>query len=191
MTKVFLAAVFVATVLATGSDDDVVQRVHARVVGFDVLADSCTDIFAGVPEAGSANFDFRYEIKGEPHGGRYSGRVTFSLGDVAIHVPRTIAWKGMAAGDRERATAFRRAIYHHEAGHVRIAEAVRDTLNTASTLAAPDYFAFDAAARAAGREGFERFRREEREYDALTDHGRKQHLAPGELAGLDTTLICP
>jgi predicted secreted Zn-dependent protease len=189
--KVLVAAALVATALAAGSDDEVVQRVHARIVAYDVTADSCRDVFAGVAEPGSATFDFRYLIAGKPRAGKYAGRVVFSLGDVAITLPRSIAWKGMTASDRERANALRLAIYHHEAGHVRIAEAVRDALNASSTLDAPDYFAFGAAADAAGRAGFERFKREEREYDALTDHGRKQHLAPGELAGPDTALVCP
>ena len=189
--KVLVAAMLVATALAAGSDDEVVQRVHARVEGYDVMAESCRDVFAGIAEPGYAAFNFRYLITGKPRAGKYFGRVVFSLGDVAITMPRSIAWKNMTSSDRERANALRLAIYHHEAGHVRIAEAVRDALNAASALAAPDYFAFGAAADAAGRDGFERFRREEREYDALTEHGRKQHLAPGELAGPDSSLICP
>ncbi len=96
----------------------------------------------------------------------------------------------MERDDREHAIALRRAIYHHEVGHVRIAEAVRDALNASSTVAAPDRVAFADAADAVGRDGFDRFKREEHEYDALTDHGRKQHLAPGDLAGPDTALIC-
>lgn len=189
MTNVLLVA-FLATALAPGSDDEVVQRVHARIVGYDIMATSCSDVFAGVPEPGSAMFDFRYETKGEQHAGRYAGRVTFSLGDVTINMPSSIAWKGMSFADRGRANALRGAIYHHEVGHVRVAEAVRDALNASSTIAAPDYFAFGAAAAAIGRDGFERFRREEREYDALTDHGRKQRAAPGDLAGPDTFLMC-
>jgi predicted secreted Zn-dependent protease len=188
--NVLLAAVL-ATALAAGTDDEIVQRVHARIVGYDVAAASCHVVFAGVAEPGSALFDFRYQITGVPHNGRYRGNVTFSLGDVTIRLPRSIVWKGMSEGDRERVNALRRAIYHHEAGHVRIAEAVRDALNAGDTINAPDRFAFSAAADAAGRDGFDRFKREEREYDALTDHGRKQHLAPGEFAGPDTALICP
>src|SRR6202163_1867218 len=185
-----LLAAVLATALAAGSDDEVVQRVHARIVGYDVAAPSCHEVFAGVPEPGSAVFDFRSRIRGEPQGGRYTGKVEFSLGDVTIHLPKSIAWKGMNVGDRERASALRRAIYHHEVGHVRIAEAVRDALNAASPLTAPDYFAFGAAADAIGRDGFERFKREEREYDALTDHGRKQEAAPGDLAGPNTLILC-
>ena len=183
-------AALVAMSLAVAGDDEVVQRVRARIVTYDVVAATCRDVFAGVAEPGSATFDFRYQITGVPSAGRYSGRVTFSLGDVAVRLPKSIVWKGMNAGDRERTNALRRAIYHHEAGHVRIAEAVRDALNSSSPIAAPDYFAFGAIADAAGRDGFERFKREEREYDALTDHGRKQHLAPGDLAGPDTLLLC-
>jgi predicted secreted Zn-dependent protease len=185
-----LAAFLVATTLAAGSDEDVVQRVHVRIVANDVVSASCSDVFAGAPEPGSAEFDFRYQITGRGQAGHYSGKVAFSLGDVTIHMPRSIAWAGMSAGDRERANALRRAIYHHEVGHVRIAEAVRDALNAANTVEAPDRAAFAAAAAAAGRDGFVLFRREEREYDALTDHGRRQHAAPGDLAGPDTLLMC-
>jgi predicted secreted Zn-dependent protease len=189
--NVLLAAVLAATALGAGSDDEVVQRVHARIVGYDVVATSCHTVFAGVAEPGSATFDFRYRITGERGAGRYGGKVVFSLGDVAIHMPASIAWKYMSAGDRERANDLRRAIYHHEVGHVRIAEAVRDALNDASAVTAPDRLAFTAASEAAGREGFARFKREERDYDALTDHGRKQHAAPGDLGGPDTALLCP
>jgi hypothetical protein len=73
---------------------------------------------------------------------------------------------------------------------VRVAEAVRDELNAGAPIAAPDPFALRAAADARGRDGFDRFKREEREYDALTDHGRKQNAAPGDLAGPDTVLLC-
>ena len=181
----------VATALVAGSDDEVVQRVHARIMNYDVVAASCRDVFRDVAEPGSALFDFRYQIEGVPQNGRYRGKVTFSLGDVTIRLPRSIVWKEMSEGDREHVNALRHAIYHHEAGHVRIAEAVRDALNATDAITAPDRFAFGAAADAAGRDGFARFKREEREYDALTDHGRKQHLAPGALAGPDTALTCP
>jgi predicted secreted Zn-dependent protease len=183
-------AVLVAAALAPDSDDAVVQRAHARLVAYDVVADSCRDVFAGVAEPGSATFDFQYQITGERHAGRFVGKVTFSLGDIAIHLPKSIAWKGMSAGDRERANALRRAIYHHEVGHVRIAEAVRDALNAASAVSAPDRITFSADAEAAGRDGFARFKRQEHEYDALTDHGRRQSAAPNELAGPDTLLLC-
>jgi hypothetical protein len=185
-----LLAAILATALAAGSDDEVVQRVHARIAEYDVAAASCREVFRDVAEPGSALFDFRYQITALSHGGRYHGKVAFSLGDVTIRLPRLIAWNGMSTMDRERVNALRHAIYRHEVGHVRIAEAVRDALNATSAVAAPDRVAFTSAAEALGREGFERFKREEREYDAFTDHGRRQHLAPGELAGPDTVLIC-
>lgn len=188
--KLMFAAALFGTTLAAGSDDDVVQRVHAHVVGYDVVASACRNVFADVAEPGSATFDFHYQIMGRGQPGSYSGKVTFALGDVAIHIPRSIGWAGMTAGDRERTDALRRAIYHHEVGHVRIAEAVRDVLNASSTIEAPNRAAFAASAAAAGRDGFALFRREEREYDALTDHGRRQHAAPGDLAGSDTLLLC-
>jgi predicted secreted Zn-dependent protease len=190
VTTQALAIAMFATALPAASDDEVLQRAHVRTVAYDVVAPACRNVFAGVAEPGLATFDFRYQIRGERQGARYVGKVTFSLGDVAIHVPKSIAWTGMSADDRERANALRRAIVHHEIGHVRVAEAVRDALNAESTVTAPDFFAFGAAADAVGRDGFDRFKREEREYDALTDHGRKQHLAPGELAGPDTVLLC-
>lgn len=183
-------AVVLATALTPGSDEEVVQRVHARLAEYDVAAGSCSDVFADVAEPGSALFDFQYQITGVRRAGRYEGKVTFSLGSVTIRVPRTIAWNGMNGVDRERANVLRRAIYHHEVGHVRIAEAVRDALDAGGAVSAPDRAAFSAAAEAAGRDGFARFKREEHEYDALTDHGRKQRTAPGDLAGPDTVLLC-
>jgi hypothetical protein len=187
-----LAGVLAATALLAGSDDEVVQRLHVRFEPYDLVASSCRDVVARNPESGSAIFQFRYEISGghflAPH--RYTGKVAFSLGDVAIRLPRTIVWPHMSDADRERAAHLRRAIEHHEVGHVRVAEAVRDALNADDMPVEPDVFAFGAEAHARGREGFERFKREEREYDALTDHGRKQHLAPAELAGPDTVLPC-
>ena len=48
----------------------------------------------------------------------------------------------------------------------------------------------DAALSARGRDGFARFKREERNYDALVAHGRLQHVAPGALAGPDTVIRC-
>jgi Bacterial protein of unknown function (DUF922) len=190
---IVLAALLFLTTLLPGSDDEVVQRTHARIVGDDVVAASCSEVFAGTPEPGLTTFNFRFEIRGEPQPGsrRYAGRVTFSLGDVVIRMPRSIGWGGMSRGDRERANALRRAIYHHEVGHIRVAEAVRDALNAQDEITAPDEFAFGAAAHAAGRDGFDRFKREQREYDALTEHGRKQHAAPGALTGPDTLLYCP
>ncbi|MEA2689997.1 MAG: hypothetical protein QOD51_2604 [Candidatus Eremiobacteraeota bacterium] len=159
----------------------------------DLVVKSCREISGGGAERGLATFRFRYEISGGKRAGaaRYTGKVTFSLGDVVIMLPKSIAWRGMTDKDRERAEALRRAILHHEVGHVRVAEAVRDQLNAHPPIDAPDSFAFGSAADAIGRDGFERFRTEGREYDALTDHGRRQHLAPDALAGPDTILFCP
>ena len=122
--------------------------------------------------------------------GRYDGKVTFSLGAVTIHMPHAIVWERMTEGDREHANALRHAIYHHEVGHVRIAEAVRDALNASGAVSSRDRAGFSAAAESVGRAGFARFKREERAYDALTDHGRNQRAAPGELAGPNTVLLC-
>jgi hypothetical protein len=185
-----LLAALLATALAGGSDDDVVQRVHARIAEYDVAAASCRDVFADVAEPGSALFDFQYQITGVRRAGRYEGKVTFSLGAVTVRVPRAIAWNGMSAIDRERADALRRAIYHHEVGHVRIAEAVRDALNAGGAVFAPDRGTFGVAAEALGREGFARFKHQEHEYDMITDHGRNQRAAAGDLAGPDTVLLC-
>jgi predicted secreted Zn-dependent protease len=97
----------------------------------------------------------------------------------------------MTDADRVRADALRRAIVHHEIGHVRVAEAVRDALNAArEPIVAPDVFAFRADSDDIARSGFERFKREELEYDELTDHGRRQQTAPGALAGPNTALHC-
>jgi len=187
-----LAGVLIALALAPGTDDEVVQRVHARIAGDDVVAATCSDVVGNGAERGVTRFRFQYEIEGARRAasGRYTGKVTFSLGEVTITMPKSIAWRQMTDDDRERAEALRRAIYHHEVGHVRVAEAVRDELNARAALAAPDPFAFRSAADAVGREGFARFTDEQRDYDALTDHGRKQHLAPGLLAGPDTSIRC-
>lgn len=181
-----------AVSLLSSSDEEVVQRTHARIVAEDVTVQSCREVISRDPEPGHAAINFRYEISGSKRAGasRYTGKVTFALGEVVIRVPRSIAWKGMSSADRTHADALVRAVYHHEVGHVRVAESLRDALNAANTISAPDYFAFGAAADALGREGLARFTRDEDAYDELTDHGRKQHLAPGELAGPDTLLWC-
>jgi predicted secreted Zn-dependent protease len=186
-----LAASLLAIVFSSGADADVVQRAHVRFAGESVFGTACSDVLAGTAEPGLATIRFQYQVAdGHRAASGYTGRIVFSLIEVSITMPKSISWPGMTSRDRERAEALRRAIYHHEVGHVRIAEAVRDELNAHEALIAPDPFAFGAAADARGREGFERFKREEREYDALTDHGRQQHVAPGALAGSDTTLRC-
>jgi predicted secreted Zn-dependent protease len=185
------AAVLLASSLLSASDEEVVQRVHARIVAENVVVQTCMDVQSRDPEPGLTSIRFYYEIRGERTGAtRYTGRLTFALGEVTIRVPKSIAWKGMTQADRERADAFVRAVYHHEVGHVRVAEMLRDALNASSTISAPDYFAFGAQADTLGREGFARFKHDEAAYDDLTDHGRRQHLAPGDLAGTDTVLYC-
>jgi len=187
-----LLGVLIALALAPGTDDEVVQRMHVRIAGDDFAGAKCADVAGTGNERGVTRFQFQYEISGGKRGpsGRYTGRVIFSLGEVTITMPKSFAWRHMTDEDRERAEALRRAIYHHEVGHVRIAEAVRDELNARPPIVAPDPFAFRSATDGLGREGFDMFTSEERDYDALTDHGRKQHLAPGALAGPDTNLRC-
>jgi hypothetical protein len=187
-----LAAALLATALATGSDDEVIARLHVQVDARDLYVSSCRDVFAHDPEPGLATIGFRYQIAGAHRlaTGEYSGTVVFGLGDIVVQVPGVIAWPRMSTADRHRAEAIRIAIVHHEIGHVRIAEAVRDALNAHAPIVAPDPFAFRAEADAVGRAGFERFKREERDYDALVDHGRRQHIAPGDLGGTDTILRC-
>lgn len=185
-------AALVATSLVAGSDEDVVQRLQVRFDTYDISAKSCRDVVAHDPEPGNASFHYTYRVSETrwlaPH--RRTGKVRFALGEIVIRVPRTIAWPGMTDDDRVRAATLRSAVEHHEIGHVRIAEAVRDALNAEEPLVEPDLAAFAAAANARGRAGFERFGREERAYDELTDHGRKQHAAPGELNGPDSALVC-
>jgi hypothetical protein len=186
------AAALLATALAAGSDDDVIARLHVQIDARDLYVSSCHDVFAHDPEPGLATIGFRYQIAGTHRlaTGEYSGTVVFGLGDIVVQVPGVIAWPRMSTADRHRAEDIRSAIVHHEIGHVRIAEAVRDALNVRAPIVAPDPFAFRAEADAVGRAGFERFKREERDYDALVDHGRRQHVAPGDLAGADTILRC-
>jgi len=189
--KALVAALLVLAV-GPGTDEDVVQREHVRFAGSAIVGRSCEGVIAANVEPGEAAIAFEYRLNGGRRAGTrdYVGSVTFSLGDVLITMPKSIAWSHMSQADRERAETLHRAIYHHEVGHVRIAEAVRDELNAHGAITAPDAFTFKAAADAAGREGFERFRAEERAYDAATDHGRKQHSAPGVLAGPDTVIVC-
>jgi len=186
-----LVAVLLATTVAAASDGDTIARLHVRIDARDLNVSSCHDV-VDEPEAGLATIGFRYQVA-NTHSvatGQYTGSVVFELGEIVVEVPKSIAWPEMTDADRGRAEALRRAIVHHEIGHVRVAEAVRDALNAHAPIVAPDLFAFRAEADAVGRAGFERFTREEREYDALTDHGRRQHAAPPNLAGPDTILHC-
>jgi predicted secreted Zn-dependent protease len=175
-----------------GTDEEVVQREHVRFAGGAIVGRSCDDVISGIAEPGEAGIAFQYKLSGTRRPGEhdYTGRVTFSLGDVVITMPSSIAWTHMSPSDRQRAETLRSAIYHHEVGHVRIAEAVRDELNAHGDVTAPSPAAFQAAADRIGHDGFDRFRAEERAYDAFTDHGRKQHAAPGVLTGPDTVIVC-
>lgn len=186
-------AALLAIALLAGSDEDVAKRLHVRFAPYDLMVPSCRDVVAREPEPGSATFHYAFEVSDEHWLGprRRTGKLTFWLDDIVIRSPRIISWPGMTDADRERAATLRRAVEHHEIGHVRVAEAVRDALNAEEPIIAPDLAAFAATAEARGRLGFERFTREEHAYDALTDHGRKQHAAPGELNGPDSTLLCP
>ncbi len=187
----FLGALL-AIAFAPGTDEEVVQRAHVRFSTAELVGASCRDVIAGAPEPGEANIVFEFTIVGgrRAAAGRYTGKVAFALNDVVITMPKSISWPHMTQADHERADALRRAIYHHEIGHVRVAEAVRDALNEHDALVAPDPFALRAVADALGREGFDRFKREERSYDEMTSHGRRQRLAPGDLAGPDTIIRC-
>lgn len=187
-----LVTALLVTAVAAGSDAEVISRLHVHVDAHDLSVSSCRDVVTGNPEAGLATIGFRYRIADARRlpSGQYGGTIVFELGDVTVDVPKSITWPEMTEADRARAEALRRAIIHHEIGHVRVAEAVRDALNAHAPILAPDAFAFRADTDAAGRAGFERFTREEREYDELTDHGRRQHDAPGALAGPDTVLHC-
>ncbi len=188
-----LLAALVVTAVAGGSDDAVVARLHVRIDARDVRVSSCRDVI-DEPEAGLATIGFRFQVsdaRASANGGRYTGTVVFDLGEIVVLVPKSISWPEMSDADRARVEALRRAIFHHEIGHVRVAEAVRESLNAARTpIVAPDVFAFRAQADDVGRTGFERFKREELEYDELTDHGRRQQNAPGALGGPNTALHC-
>jgi predicted secreted Zn-dependent protease len=189
--NLFLAALL-AIAFAPGTDEEVVQRAHVRVAGERLVGASCHDLISGAPELGVATIGFEFQLTGGRRiaAGRYTGKLTFALNEVVIAMPASISWAHMTQADRERAENLRRAIFHHEVGHVRVAEAVRDALNEHDPLTASDPFALRAAADALGREGFDRFKREERSYDESTSHGRRQHLAPGDLAGPDTIIRC-
>jgi hypothetical protein len=187
-----LFAALLLTAVAGGSDEAVIARLHVRIDARDVQVSSCRDVI-DTPEAGLATIGFHYQVT-DTHvlsGGRYTGTIVFELAQIVVEVPRSISWPEMTDADRVRADALRRAIVHHEIGHVRVAEAVRDALNAArEPIVAPDVFAFRADSDDIARSGFERFKREELEYDELTDHGRRQQTAPGALAGPNTALHC-
>ena len=185
-------ALLAITIAAGGSDDEVLKRNHVHIVANNLVVNLCNNESTGDAELGLTTFQFQYATTGLPHGAGatgYAGNVAFSLGEVVIYLPKAIVWKG-TGHERGRTEELRRAILHHEVGHVRVAEAVRDELNARPPLTAPDYFAFGAAADARGHDGFDRFIHEERAYDDLTDHGRRQHTAPGVLSGTDTTVHC-
>ena len=191
-TAVPVAAARSPVGFSEGSDDEVVQRTHARFVGGELSGSSCDDAVARAVEPGFATIVFNYQVSGLRRGAEreFVGRVAFSLGEVTITAPRAIVWPHMSLIDRERAETLRRAIVHHEIGHVRVAEAVRDEMNVRDAITQPDRLAFSAASDALGHEGFARFKSQEREYDAFTDHGRRQHAAPGALAGPDSVIVC-
>jgi hypothetical protein len=188
-----LAAVVLALAFLGGSDEDVVSRLHVRFDEHDFIVRSCMNVVGSGNEAGLATIRYRYRSENSrvlPNGS-YSGTLVFELGDITVNVPRTIGWPQMTELDRTRSEALRRAIIHHEIGHVRVAETVRDALNAhTTTIVEPDASAFRAELESEGQAGFERFMREERAYDALTDHGRRQHVAPAPLSGPDTALQC-
>jgi len=188
-----LAAVVLAAALFGGSDEDVVSRLHVRFDERDLIVRSCLNVVGTGNETGLATIRYRYRTENSRvlANGSYAGTIVFELGDIVVNAPRSIGWPQMSEGDRARAEALRRAIIHHEIGHVRVAETVRDELNArTTTIVEPDSGAFRAEIESIGQAGFERFTREERAYDALTDHGRRQHVAPGPLAGADTVLQC-
>ncbi|HZX68353.1 MAG TPA: DUF922 domain-containing protein [Candidatus Elarobacter sp.] len=187
------AAVVLAAALFGGSDEDVVSRLHVRFDERDLIVRSCLNVVGSGNEAGLATIRYRYRTENSRvlANGSYVGSIVFELGDIVVNAPRSIGWPQMSEGDRARSEALRRAIVHHEIGHVRVAETVRDALNArTTTIVEPDAGAFRAEIEAQGQAGFESFMREERAYDALTDHGRRQHVAPGPLAGADTVLQC-
>jgi len=188
-----VAAALLAFVLGGGSDDSVVSRLHVRFDERDLVVRSCVGVVGTGSEVGLATIQYRYHTEGTHvlADGEYTGTVVFELGDIVVEVPRSISWPQMTATDRLRAEALRRAIIHHEIGHVRIAEQALAELNAhTTTVVEPNSNAFRTEMDAVGHAGFERFMSEERAYDALTDHGRRQHVAPPPFAGPDTSLQC-
>jgi len=187
-----LLALAVSAALIGGADDAVVERYHVALRWTELRAASCENVVAAAPEPARTGFDFAYEIP-PPHrrpDGAYEGAPAFELTHVVIEAPRVVAWPNMTEGDRERAEQFRRALLHHEVGHVLVAEESMRELAATPPVVAPDISSYADAAREAGATGEARFRRDQEAYEALTDHGRTQYRARGELRGRDTVLVC-
>lgn len=187
-----LLALAASAALIGGADDAIVQRYHVRMEWSDLRAPSCEGVEASAPEPARTGFDFSYEIP-PPHrrdDGQYEGVPIFRLDQVVIQAPREVAWPDMTQADRARAEAFRRALLHHETGHVVTAENSMRALEATPLVVAPDIPSYIADMKAVAQAGEARFKHDQFVYESLTDHGRMQHRAPPPLGGRDTVLVC-
>ncbi len=187
-----LLALAASAALIGAMDDAVVQQYHVRLAWTELRAPSCEGIGPMAPEPARTGFDFSYEIPPprERPDGTFEGAPIFRLEQIVIEAPRVVAWPNMTEADREQAEAFRRALIHHEAGHVVTAERSLRALAETPPIVAPDIASYVARMRDVASAGEARFRRDQQTYESLTDHGRLQHRAPGALAGRDTVLVC-
>ncbi len=187
-----LLALAASAALIGGADDAVVQQYHVRMAWTELRAPSCEEVGAIAPEPARTGFDFSYEIP-PPHvrsDGAYEGVPIFRLDQVVIEAPSVVAWPRMTEVDRQHAESFRRALLHHEAGHVVTAERSMRALAETPPVVAPDVASYIARMREVASAGEARFRGDQQVYESLTDHGRMQHRAPGALGGRDTILYC-
>ena len=121
---------------------------------------------------------------------RYNGRAAFRIAHVTLRMPRSVDWPGMTARDRAAVDAMLAALRHHEVGHVRVAVAEVARLNALPLTVTPDAEAYRRTVTRRADDGMAALARAQREYDELTDHGRRQDRAGAVLAGPPTELIC-
>jgi hypothetical protein len=178
--------------LISGVDDAIVQRYHVRLQWTELRAPSCAAIVAQDREPAKTGFRFEYDVPAPQRGadGSYAGAPVFRLAEIVLQAPSVVAWPNMTETDKERAEAFRRALLHHETGHIQTAEASLRALADEAPITAPDQNTYIAEVQAAGAAGEQRFQRDQAAYESLTNHGLTQERAPGELRGRDTILVC-
>lgn len=122
---------------------------------------------------------------------RYFGRPEFTIVRIRMRIPSSITWPEMTARDQRAAAATLAALRHHEIGHVRIAIAEVDRLNSAPFTVTPDPEVYRRRLVQRAEEGIATIARAQEAYDQLTDHGRRQDRASGVFHGARTELVCP
>jgi predicted secreted Zn-dependent protease len=159
--------------------DDDYDVVGTTLEQLRAMASLLGPVRAGSRHAAYTAWALRWSYARASHARGYA----VAAAQVAVTVTRTLPrWTPVAAADAGLAAAWERhraALALHEQGHVDLA-AQAGRAARAALLAlppCPSAEALDAAARAAVRAVGDRFRAEERAYDARTDHGATQGCA--------------